>query len=309
MNQISLFQFLVSLEKRKNLPAVVSFCAKVYPILFFRNLLFFLKNNKFSIQNVNGIFDEHGLHVLSTTLFLGQKKLYWLGNIDVLDVQNKKKIISFLSAYTGPHQLWFFSEKKLILNSCNIVLPSSVYALEYNKLFHFFFKKKMSDKEGFPYILKEQAFTLDTACLLMSYQQVIGRNIHIFCSTWLDRLVIPEKSLFALSEAFFAQKRDTFFQVWDYIGDTYPHPFWIAYWSEQFFRAYSYIYYMKNNEQASAKKSGFRLPFSFVNRDWRRITMRDIWQLHQLLYQIEYHFKNGNQKVSFEVLYFSFLSR
>ena len=100
----------------------------------------------------------------------------------------------------------------------------------------------------------------------MHYAKVLGANTDYFISAWLEKIITPERSLFTLSTYFFAKKAQLFFAEWKNIFGQYSEQFWIAFWSEQLWRAHHYVDYSKAKQFALAKKIGYRLPFTFMQR-------------------------------------------
>src|SRR5690349_875475 len=43
-----------------------------------------------------------------TTSFLGERKLYWLGDVAQLDERRQKTFLAWLQSYKGPHTVIFF---------------------------------------------------------------------------------------------------------------------------------------------------------------------------------------------------------
>ena len=69
----------------------------------------------------------------------------------------------------------------------------------------------------------------------------MGNHYETFIDTWLDAFIVPETSLFTLSQHFFARSPQKFLSVWKAIAPSYAEQFWIAFWSEQLWRAYHVV--------------------------------------------------------------------
>ena len=50
------------------------------------------------------------------------------------------------------------------------------------------------------------------------------------------------------------------------------------------------------------------MPFSFIQRDWRKISLDELRYAHQALYDFDYNFKNGASIYSLEAVYHTFLA-
>ena len=123
----------------------------------------------------------------------------------------------------------------------------------------------------------------------------------------LDRIVAPDYSLFMLSTFFFGKKKKSFFALWLGVKDLYPEAFWTSYWSEQIFRAYGYSQYAKRQDFTKAKKIGYRLPFSFIQKDWRSVEQSALVKAHQSIYSADWHAKNSLHPY-LEIAFLEFMS-
>jgi DNA polymerase III delta subunit len=136
---------------------------------------------------------------------------------------------------------------------------------------------------------------------------VLGKGSAQFSRDWLPDMIVPELSLFSLSQALFDRKPSSFFKLWKQFSQKYSVPFWITFWSEQLWRAYCYVRLQKNGKEAEAKKIGYRLPFSFLNRSWRNYTLEELKTYHHLLYEIDYQVKNGGSAYALDLFYATML--
>jgi hypothetical protein len=112
-----------------------------------------------------------------------------------------------------------------------------------------------------------------------------------------------------LSEYFFAYDANNFFKLWSVIEKNYSEMFWISFWAEHLWRACCVINYLNLGDFAQAKRAGFRLPYTFINRDWKKHNIIKLKKLYCLLYKIDYLYKTGSPFCLFEFFYLShFLS-
>jgi len=63
--------------------------------------------------------------------------------------------------------------------------------------------------------------TIDQAVTLTDYGSVLGSGRDAFVEQWLEYIVKPESSLFILSGALFAGKKELFFKEWQRLQDIY----------------------------------------------------------------------------------------
>lgn len=295
---------------------VYIFSGKKYSALFFALFLQSLKKNNVHVVSLDLesiTFDQIKMHL--STSFLGQKKWYWLGNISEWSDKDQRLLMQYMLQYTGIHQVGCFikqTDNSLMPSSDMILLPTHCnqeVGIELIKLFEFsqaqssiklFIKKMFSCGPS---------YSLDTVCLLLNYADVISRPMQQeFFDNWFHGIARPEKSLFSLSGYFFARQVKSFFKLWHSIKDDYTIPFWISFWSDQLFRASLFCNCMRSNDMVRAKKAAFRLPFSFTKQNWKRFYAKQLIQLHQELYQLDFEMKNGLQEQRidcFLIRYFS----
>lgn len=115
-----------------------------------------------------------------------------------------------------------------------------------------------------------------------------------------------ESSLFTLSQLFFAKQPEAFYRYLATIQSMYPEQFWISFWSEQLYRAFFYVTYMKKGNQSEAQKIGARLPFSFLQRDWRKHESAALASSHAFLYELDSALKNSRGELGFDRFYHNF---
>ncbi|HJM68928.1 MAG TPA: hypothetical protein QGF02_03215 [Candidatus Babeliales bacterium] len=248
------------------------------------------------------------------TSFLGESCIYYLGDISQLPAKKKEVWELYLSSYTGPHCLIFFSDKPKLVTKNNkaiaVELPEWLNQKEYLEFLKLcwpaqdyarcrFLGNAVSKQYG--------RISLDEGYLLGHYGLLLGNNTSEFMDNWVEAIIPNEGSLFELSAALLSGKRNDFLHQYEALKDIYPLPFWISFWSEQLFRAIYYVQYKKENRLSDAKQVGFRLPFSFLQKDWRSASLNKLYRSHDLLYKIDYDFKNGGSEVLLDNFYFHML--
>jgi hypothetical protein len=230
------------------------------------------------------------------TSFLGMGLTYYLRNCHELDKKNRQTLFEFLSNYSGPHQILLcaLNEDAIRLGKqCVVELPDTIQAACFTSLLLFLKKKNSSQTQKFIQALCSSytTITLDQACMIISYMQVIGKYDE--CSHVLERILESERSLFALSQHFFAHDSANFFRLWGAFEAEYPMTFWCTYWSEQLWRAYYTAYYLERKQPAQAKSIGYRLPFSYVQKDWKKNSLEQLQRAHHSIYELDAAYKNN----------------
>ncbi len=293
---------------------VLLFSGKEYPVLFFSALLHRLRVSYQPVpKNVSyhtGSFSPL-LAQLSTT-FLGQRDFLWLGDISSLeDAATKKQLLALLPSYQGPHALIGYvhqddlpARMPFVISLNDEPLSASAQRMAVTFLFPHVAHEVLED------LLKTVRTTsLDHLVLLANYAGVVGKNIRPFKQEWLTTIIAPEASLFTLSQYFFARKTELFWPLWNSLKEQYAAPFWTTYWSEQLWRAYYVIKLYKEQKITEAKQLSYRLPFSFLQRDWKNLSADELQKAHHFLYKGDYSFKNGGSEFFLEVFYATFLAK
>lgn len=269
----------------------VNFVSSEYPLLFISELIKKIKksnNVKVVQENIDNILPE------TYVSFLGQKTIFWLGNLTEKPEKEKNKVINFLKNYDGANTiLTFYSEP--ILDSINLNFEIINNKSTFVTLAKFILGKVNKSLEfNIDQALKRyESLTLDQAILICYYGSVLGVSYKDFFAKWSDKIVSSEKSLFTLLALYFSSNKKEFLKYWCSVKDNYQPQFWTTYWSEVFYRAFWYVYCKKNNKLAEAKKISYRLPFSFINRDWKNFDLNKLAQMQDEFYNLDCSVKLG----------------
>lgn len=244
------------------------------------------------------------------TTFLGQRTFYWLKSAVDLDEKKRKQLIAYLAQYQGPNIVGVFValESQTSPEGVEIIVEPLIDQKTFTQLVTYLsVNSTLATRQLMDRVFKQNdMIPLDTACLLMSYGRVLGANSEYFISSWLEKILTPERSLFTLSTYFFAKKGQLFFKEWSRIRADYSEQFWIAFWSEQLWRAYHFVEYTRAKQPAMAKKIAHRLPFTFMQRDWQQFKVNELRNAHHYLYEIDSALKNSGDPVGFDLFYSKF---
>lgn len=314
---LSLTQFLDVCRAEQNFfrdAAVVSFQGqKEFPLLFFSIFFRRLKTtSSYSIETLD--VAEHDLATIFSKLetsFLGMRTLYWLRSFSIADEKKRLKLMAYVESYQGPNCILFFVAPRapLKIQGHCIEIPEAFNKKEFMHCFSFL-EGEAAVKRSTQFITtlfsRNELIHLDQACIFMRYAVLLGAGQQEFVDSWLDVLLVPEKSLFSLSQFFFAKSPKKFFSYWSRIGGEYSEPFWITFWSEQLWRAHFYVDLMKQKKFAQAKGVAFRLPFSLIQTDWQKLRVDELKQAHDFLYSLDFSLKNGGNAAALDLLYSKF---
>lgn len=301
--------FFNSLTSAPQEPGVVCFSHKTYPVLFFSHF-----HRTVSVLTTVQMVDTATLSFAEIQTqclmsFLGMQHILWLGNLSDLESKKQQQLLDFCATYTGPHTLWFFYAGEGSSTGCKTIpLPQTISFAEYQALATLWYPQLARSISSFKDLFIEDAVDLEFAVMLMQYHVVVGKHVDLFIDQWAGKLSQSEQSLFTLTTYFFSKQVTPFFRLWKTIEPEYPAVFWSTFWSEQLFRAACVIEAMKANNAPLAKKMAFRLPFSFMQKDYKRVTLGELQIAHQFMYDYDVHVKNNGTVEFLDIMFSSFFT-
>ena len=288
----------------------IGFFGKRYHPIFFFVLIEHLKNNiSFSVEHISLLGEnKNKIKTRLSLSFLGQQMLYWLGNINDLSQKDREYWLSYISSYSGPHILMFFSNNAAKSVDVSVELQEKLSLKDALSLVSFFFPHRSYNSK---LLLSNVAnyvneFPFDLALMFSFYGRFLGKGVKDFVEGWLFNILPCEASLFTLSQYFFAKKQRSFAQQWARVFDKWPPLFWISFWSDQLFRASMYVYLMEKRMLGDAKKVSRKLPFSFINFDWKKNSYAELCNAHNFLYGLDFELKNGGKEYGLDLFYMKF---
>lgn len=287
-----------------------------YPLYFFSCLTKSIKAKQtqmvFStIQLADS--DISSLQAQLNSSFLGLKTSFWCGDLEILSKKTRAIFLDYLVRYQGPNQcLFYLSEPPAALAKEHLVVTCEAHVDKtlFEMIMQLVHGGQLSERDRH-FISKLYAarrkISLDAACLMSFYVRLFGSNFDCFSREVLDHLIIPENSLFTLAQHFFAHNEQAFFKEWQSLYPLYPDLFWISFWSDQLWRAYHYVRLSKSGQPVEAKHFARRLPFSFINYDWKRAQLDELNNMLAFVYDLDSRLKNGmSGQGAFELLFLLF---
>ncbi|HEX2977730.1 MAG TPA: hypothetical protein VHO47_01280 [Candidatus Babeliales bacterium] len=195
--------------------ATLAIKAPEYPLLFSSALLKKIKQQT-GLECIMLDLEEREDASLKAEIsvgFLGQRVLYWLGDLSRLENKRHKALLQFFSAYRGPHLVAFYSD--LIESSSNqqliIELKEKVTREELSSL-AVCVMNSTDTKHLEALLTQHETYSIEAGCLLIQYASIMSRPmVHDFQIKWLTQLVAGESSLFTLSGHFFSGNQKIFF--------------------------------------------------------------------------------------------------
>ncbi len=291
---------------------VTCFVSNSFPYLFVRKLLTKLEADQcFAIPRSRvqlSTQDPKTLLPLLQQTVLGQASFFWLGDVeDGFTQKHRDVLLGGLSGYAGDNRIAFFvQEVPAKLQFHTLQLPTDITATDGMSLANTFAPKILSSAQKCTAISKlfkqNQTIPLNLFMSILDGLELIhAKNLDSFLE-YLTPMLPINAELSNLSQAFF--KRDTsFFKTWSSLSDEYPPVFWLAFWGDQWWRAFHVITLAQQKNIILAKKMGFKLPYSFINKDWQNYKAEYFRNLLAQLYTIDYNIKRGHSFCFFDFLY------
>ena len=314
---MKLFNFLARVYYNKPISSGPLICfrgQRNYPLLFFSLLFNRLKKQEYYhiIPIEVSEQKESLIQAQLATNFLGNSVLYWMGNLTVLSRRTQELWFSYFQEYRGPHTIAFFITEDTLFpfkkDTVGVSIPDNVSGKEMIILQRLL--PRTSSKWSRRFLqqldIQYENISLDLSCLLLHYALLVGKNSDTFFTEWLDNIMPLQTSLFLLSQHFFAKNANIFFAKWSRVHSKFNLQFWIAFWSEQLWRATLYVDLVNNNSYIEAKKIQFKLPFSFIRHDWKMYHVHELQHAHQFLFDVDYHLKNNGSPCSLDLFYSKF---
>ena len=304
-------KFLEHISKTKQLPQGNIFCfsGREYPLLFFYQLLSFLKKHNNVIESINCMdVDIASLKAMLSTISFSGETTYYLEQFSSLPAKKQQEMLDYLRLYSGPHRIMFFVDNESSSLPVTPIALTVEFAPRDYFMIRFLVNGTLQDKSSFAseLVMRTDQLSLDKACFFAQYEALIGKNADDFFAQWMIHLAEPTSSLFTLSQYFFGKKNRSFFRQWSHMSELYLPPFWISFWADQLWRAYVYVELMQQKKVVEAKKAQYKLPFSFINRDWSAYSLDELRDAHHCLTTIDFQLKNGASDIGLEYFYTQF---
>jgi hypothetical protein len=308
--------FLQSLHNSQfwNSTSCFYFQGQEFPSLFFASLFELIMQKNI----LPSPFQRLPLHTTSKAniqanlaqSFLGSCNFYWLGHLDESEKWHKE-FGTELCSYNGPNVIAFFANNDLkisVSEKIKIIQIEPLINLEQFNLLQAIFGNPLPERKSL-FIKKifklQPSISLDIACMLINYIDLISIKMISPSEKYLIGLVSSQPSLTQLSEYFFAQNPEKFFDLWITLQNDYPDIFWITFWSEQIWRALHVIQYLDKKDFVNAKRMSFRLPYSFLKKDWQLYTKEQLAKHFEILYSADYTLKRGSTFPALDFFYVS----
>lgn len=249
------------------------------------------------------------------TSILGHTGLFWFLPRSEQKTKNSLESVHYFLSYKGPHTIVFCDAFSVKLSDCKMQESIVINQVDVSKTMDILLFQRCINEGIIGYSLqsgtvdivahKLKQISFDQATLLAEYLSICGKQKKHFIHDWLDRVIPSDHSLFLLSQYLLAKKSKDFFIHWSLIFNQYSVQFWVTFWAEQMWRSATYLQLMQQQNHAEAKKIVFRLPYSFVKRDWQNYSIKQLQDAHNRLYLIDCFTKRGGDGFGLLELFFT----
>jgi len=258
--------------------------------------------------------DELYRHV--TTPFLGQRYVYIIRGLSTLDKRSQQSILDMLCSAKLQHAVILFSDQYALIQEhistsdaavavyAHHISPSAFRRIYWLLFCHTF---PQAYVQRIYAMYSRLSFTL--AYTIMWYYYVLGKNIVRWEASWLPRICDTQIPFSRLTHYFFYKNMTKFWFTWHEIRNAYAPEFWIAFWAEQLWQAYTFLYLAHQRTASYARSHTQRLPYSFTQSGWRHVTMNELACALACVYEIDLHIKRGGTStMPFEVFFVTWFS-
>lgn len=294
------------------------FVGTSYPLLWFSKLFNSLKENNILPIPYQRLFlettERKVIDAALTQSILGNYSFYWCGALpSERETKQGTDLASMLASYDGPHTVAFFvtkPPKNIASHALVITLPQE---LTPEQIMHLGQTNLLPDDQVKKNFLKNMVqknvrLDVETCSLLLSHLELIPNAELATASNFLETLTGSAPSLSHLTEQFFAKNAAQFFHLWSKLHHAYPDIFWIFFWAEQTWRAHHVIDALAEKNFVQAKKIGYRLPYAFMNRDWKKSSTKELANAYEFLYHLDYALKTGSTFCALDLFYIKYFT-
>jgi hypothetical protein len=248
-------------------------------------------------------FNDHAAQGTQQQMFTPEQ-LFWLTQAHIdLTARETEQLYNIFKRATAQNRYFVYSptldEKKIIspASVLAIILPERCTQADASAVQQLLGIVLPPAKEAVVHEIMRQheRLTIDDVAMLIRYVSLTGVRDLPNARARLSELYQSDSSLFDLSSLFFAGKKKEFFSVWDQLYGNYPPVFWVSFWSDLVWRAYHFIMYQQNSKSAEAKKIGSRLPFNFVQQQWKTTNPERLLQAFHFLYEVDLRLKKSSE--------------
>lgn len=310
---LSLIDFLPAPVRVVRTARLVWLVANEYPDLLVAGLVRAL-SGAMRVQHMNT--QEHtiaDIELLTASAFLGIDMVYVMTHVDDYSPAALKQFGQFLDRYNGPHCLLIIGAKTSLDSLDNrsssmtiISVDAVITKKDCGAIMAFHNIPETPRIQHYIAMLSDHYAPLRYHIIahFIRYAPVLTLSNKDFMP-WIEAIIPHEESLFTLSQLLFQKNSKRFFMQWHRIEHRYGLSFWVAFWSDQMFHAALVVGH--KGYGAPHEMRAMKLPFSFINYDWRMYTVDELKKAHAWLAKFDYGVKNGCSADQFNQFFIQFI--
>lgn len=312
---MSIKDFLTKLETQDTCLPVTCFTGKFFCASFLSTLVsHFAQTYQLDLTTIDAeTITESELSAHLSMQGFGRRKLVWCGDLDAYSDSVSHLIKEMSVEYTGPACLVFFATTAPKGVKSVVSLDEEIDSTLFRTLLATVYDVSLPTSFELPSLhagvgVREATLTFDDAMMLAQYA-VLGEMSwrSVSQARWFERLAENNRSLFTLTQYFFAKQSAQFVTFWRQVSEQYPPEFWTVFWMDVIWQAWGHLVRMQQRAETTDRKLSSKLPFSFVQRDWKRFKSQDFVRLHHKLYSVDFALKNGLGTYGLDLALISFV--
>jgi len=249
-----------------------------------------------------------------TTLFLGQRWIYSIKGLSGCDKRTQRHVLDMLAQTQLAHHVLIFTDQLDVAKNALHDVSSAIIACDhvsqnaFARTYYTLFSQTFPSDYLRQVYAERRSLHFIHAYLIMWYYYVLGKRFTRWHDQWLGYVVPEQASLFQLAEYVFRKNATKTWLTWKRVFADYPIEFWIAFWSDQMWQAYTFVSVAQEHTVARARKVTTKLPYSFMQRDWRYIQLHELTAALTYLYSLDVHMKQGGSQYVIELFLYKWLS-
>ena len=291
---------------------------KQYPYLFFSFLFDFIKKQ----QELSSVFLDLDKILLEeamakiTTVSFDRPFLYWLVCVDAASKKKSESLLHSMVSCTSTNSVVLcVPQATIIPKNADNIISIGIEDICNEKVFDLLITcfvpgiAKIERNRLIRLVCQEKTINIEKGCFLLRYVAVLGYDSSLLSMLPIELTSVSQSSLFLLSRYFFGRQAKNFFSLWSSLYKRYSPLFWTSFWSDQIWSAVNYAHLRHNGKMQQAKMISFRLPFSFLQRDWSDYVSGELIRAHQFITSADFHLKNGGYSFSLDLFFSKFFWR
>lgn len=251
--------------------------------------------------------DDESNQMFFNHSWLPKKNIFWLGEVTKLEniPQSTKNHLAFFCSEQKFEQLNFALKNFDLLT---IKFPKTISQSQLPEFMDLVGCKLSENRLA---KLKNVISSLETSICpdklieLGHYFQLSSAIFIEKTECYVSEILPTEQKFFQLPDLLFSGNWPAFFKLWDQTKSTFPSQFWIAFWTNAFFKAC----FIKNNAKIKTSLFSKSLIKSQNSNFFKELSLIKLKSTLHKIYKIDHDFKSGYGSGELEPIFFSLLNK